>query len=347
MSTQILTGEAIRTTVIEAMEAGLLREETKRGPLQPKDHLWASGWHPCRRNLYLQLTDPAPGFDPTTDGLQRMKRGREREHDLLRQLEDAGHESGLFEIVARSERIEIADRDGVVLITGKVDAFLIPTGGKGLRIPMELKSWPRLGESVEVFEDLDRSPFTRGAGYQLLSYLYGQKNPPPFGLLVLDRAGLPKLIEVPLLPNLERVESFLSDAREAIDARAAGEAPTWYADKAECCRCRFYKKNCFPEIKAEAGVVVFTDEEIITDTARAVALKPSAQEYERLWKRLKETYKGVAQGIAGENFVRGEAKRRVMKAQPAKEAEPERVTEYWQTEIVPMREKAGAPEGLA
>jgi len=143
----------------------------------------------------------------------------------------------------------------------------------------------------------------RGGGYQLLSYLYGAAE--PYGFMLLDRSGLPRLLPVELDRNLDRMEEFLARAERVLDHVEAGTLPDYLLDdSAECRRCAWFGHTCNPPFGANAAQVL-TDPELEADLERREALKDAAREFEALDRDVKNRLRGVESGIAGAFAIHG------------------------------------------
>lgn len=273
-----------------------------RGPMAPHPYVYASAWRACDRRMVYEMTQPGtlPPLPP--DVLAKFRRGDDRERDLLQDLTRIGRGADPpFKVINQQERFELKDHQSRVAIAGKVDARL--EFSRDRRPPLEVKAWsPMMVDRIESFSDLFENPWTRSGGYQLLSYLYGAGE--PYGFLLLDRSGIPRLIPVELEANLDRMEEFLAKAERALDHRIAGTLPDFLDDPAECKRCPWFGAVCQPPLSA-VGATVLTDPELEAMLERWWALKPIGQEFTALDKDLKEQLRGVESGIAGSFQILG------------------------------------------
>ena len=267
----------------------------------PHDHVYASAWRTCDRRMVYELTQPdrAPRFPPEVQA--RILRGQDRERDLTATLIHVGRDSEPpFTVVNQQERYELRDHKGRVAITGKVDARLQLDG---CRPPLEIKSWsPMLVDRIDTFADVFENPWTQSGGYQLLAYLFGSGE--PFGFLLLDRSGLPRLLPVELEPHLDRMEAFLQKAERVLDHVAGGTLPDYLDDPIECRRCPWYGSTCNPPLSADVAQVL-TDPELEAALERREQLKGAAAEYLDLDKQVKQQLRGVESGLAGAFQIRG------------------------------------------
>jgi len=270
-------------------------------PATPHAHVYASAWRNCDRRVVYEMTraDQLPPWP--ADTVARFRRGDDRERDLLADLTRIGRDSEPpFKVIGQQERFELKDHKSRTAIVGKVDARLEIDS---VRAPLEVKAWsPYLVERIETFADLFENPWTQSGGYQLLSYLYGAGE--PFGFLLLDRSGLPRLLPVELEANLDRMEAFLVKAERALDHVQAGTLPDYLDDPSECRRCPWYGHTCNPPLSA-TGVELLTDPELEAQLERREALKAAGEEFNHLDRDLKSRLRGVESGLAGRFQISG------------------------------------------
>ncbi len=303
-----------RATAIErAWEYFIVAEEAKTQHKRP--YVYASAWTPCDRRMVLEMVegDKLPPLPP--EALANMRRGQDRERDLISDLRRIGRNAEpAFEVVGEQERFELKDRKGRVVGVGKVDAQL--HFADGLKAPLECKSWNvNLTARVETFEDLWRSPWTKRGAYQMLAYLYGSNH--EVGFMMLDRNGLPHLLPVELNKHLEEMEEFLGRATAAMDAAELYKVrnaeddsgtlalPDYIRDADECKRCPFFGSVCNPPVSRGEGAAILTDETLHVALERRAELEPAAKEFDSLDGEVKEKLRGVELGLAGNFLVEG------------------------------------------
>jgi hypothetical protein len=251
--------------------------------------------------MALEMLEPDKLPEWSADTLANFRRGRDRERDLLADLTRAGRDSEPpFEVIGREERFELRDHKGRVCIVGKVDAQL--KIGRSSH-PLEVKSWnTNTVARIETFEDLFLNRWTRAGGYQLLAYLLATNE--ACGFLLLDRNGLPLLLEVELEKHLDRIEDFLERAEIALDAKEKG-LPPFIQDASECRYCGFYGGVCNPP-SFSAGAEIVVDEGWIEKLERWHATKEAGEEHEALDKAIKKQFRGTDLAIAGGFLIEGE-----------------------------------------
>lgn len=294
---------------IDALEkawAAHAEQSYYQSPPEPRDYMYASARRRCLRRSVLEATHPEwlPQFDSDTKA--RLLRGNDRERDITVDLNRVGRlcEPG-FIVIGQQERISIKDRKQRTVIKGKIDGQIRWMTGE--RWPFETKSWsPFLMEKIYTFSDLFQNVWTAAGAYQLLSYLYGTNS--PHGLLILDRPGLPRLIEVNLEEHLDAMESFLRDATLAVDHIQAGTVPDYTTDVEECKRCPIFGSSCQPPI-THPGAQIIVNEEWIQKIERWHATLEAGEEHEALDKAIKKKFRGIDMAIAGGFLLEGEWQR--------------------------------------
>jgi hypothetical protein len=299
-------------SLMDAWQADLLRgkkQDRAGAPWRPAN-VYASKRRRCTRAMALDMLHPED--DPFDQAIQfeRMEQGNEAERAIVARLHKIGPFcSPSFQVAEQQHRFETKDRDGIILVTGKMDGRL--RFKDGAAPPFEIKSG-RTYEGCETLEDFDRGPWARAAVDQLLAYLYADnpKNYPngePWGFIFVRRLSrFPQPVRVNLLDHLERVEAFMREARAAVDARhGLGPLPDFIQDPAECRRCPHFGKSCSPPLDYGAGIQVISEPEAITAAEVREKTRAARDEYEAADKYLKERFRGIEAGIVGDFQIRG------------------------------------------
>lgn len=273
------------------------------GPAQPHNYLYASGRRKCLRRSVYECTQPALMPEFPADVKARFLRGEQRENDIRIGMERAGQLSNPhFDFIGSQEAVKIHDRKGRLIISGKIDGKIL-WANRDIW-PCEIKSWnSNTVDRLTTFEDVLNNTWTWSGAHQLLSYLYATSSPK--GLLILDRSGLPKLIEIRLEEHLTEMEAFLKDAETVVDHCEAGTLPDFTTDAAECSRCWAKGLICDPPIGSGEGTQIFTDPEVEQKLLRLLELEPAGEEYEDLEKWFKASFRGVEIGLAGSVVING------------------------------------------
>jgi len=276
--------------------------EKDRRASKPHATVWASSWRACDRRMVYDLVVPDQQLPFDADTLARFQRGNDRESDLFQHLVHIGKTSTpTFAIEGQQQRFEVKGRDGVV-ITGRVDGFLRFKDEKQ-RAPIECKAWhPNVVERIATFEDVFENVWTRGGGYQLLAYLFDSGE--PYGFMLLDRSGLPRLLLVEMSgDHWRRMEAFLAKAERAVEHAKAGTLPDYIDDQAECKRCPFYGHVCQPPLQAKGAVL--TDPELEAALEEWWALRESGKRWRDLDEQVKKQLRGVEAAVAGHFSISG------------------------------------------
>lgn len=253
-----------------------------------RNYFYAGSWRPCLRRMVLEATHPSYFPDFPVDMKARFIRGEQREIDLRQALERVGQLSmPSFTVEGQQERVFLRDRKGRKVISGKKDCAL--RWESRARWSVEFKSWSTyLTDKIFTFSDLLNSPYTQSGCRQLLAYLYAKDE--PYGLLVLDRPGLPRLIPVRLEEHLSLMEGFLVDAELGRDHIEAGTLPDYIEDPGECRRCPVFGSFCQPEL-AYSGASIITEDDILAQIEKHESLDEPRTEYKSLHDEIAEYLK--------------------------------------------------------
>jgi hypothetical protein len=275
---------------------------TRRPPAAHPDRVYASQCRDCERQMVYELTVPerAPMWSPEL--LAKFRFGDDREANVLADLAKIGRDATPpFRVINQQERFTVRDRRGRTALVGKVDAR-VEVGGR--LVPIELKAWsPYVVDRLAVFDDCLDNPWTRAGAFQLLAYMLAAGE--PWGILLLDRSGIPKLLPVELNDaNLERAESFLAKAERVLDHIEAETMPDYLDDPATCRRCAFFGHTCNPPTLTAAPLIL-DDPELETALARRDAIKAVGEEYAHLDRDLKDRLRGVERALVGKFAISG------------------------------------------
>lgn len=271
-------------------------------------HVYASGRRTCVRRMALDMMFPNDDRKPDPDAMERMRRGEERELAIVNRLMHVGQRCDpTFDVIEGQKSFSIVDRDGILLIRGKMDARL--AFGRTVRPIVEVKSGQSFAR-VETIEDLDRSPWTNHALDQILSYLYAESE--PWGTLIIDRPAMPLFLRVNLEDHMERAEGFLRDARTAVDAALGGPLPDFTTKASECRRCPHLGRSCAPPVSYGAGTTVVDDPDLVALAEIREATKEAARQYGHADERLKKELRGVELALMGRFVVEGKWQRKTV-----------------------------------
>jgi len=221
---------------------------------------------------------------------------------------------------------EIKDRQGRIVLRGKLDGFL---KWEGTEIPFEVKSLdPNIFRQVDSVEDFQRWPWARRYPRQMQAYLLANNLEEGFFLLD-DCKGNWKLLPVPL--NYALAEAVLRQCEIAVEAAHTGDLPAYHKDPAICRQCWAFGRVCTPPMEYH-GLVMADDPEFIQQLDRRGELYEAHKEYEGLDRAIKDRTKGKDGLVAGSWLIQGKEVTQERKAQPAK------IVTFWQSKITKIEE---------
>jgi len=264
----------------QEIEARRTEQLSREATIHPRNQPVASDLGPCDRELVLQIVawDQKPPFDPYV--MARLKRGSAIEDIVIRELSSLG-------IYVRVDRkpFELKDRQGRVILRGKVDGFIeqkeeipemsmiplakgeaptVPPKSTTKVYPFEAKSMnPNIFNGVHKIEDL-KGYFAKWP-LQLQSYLFG--NDLEEGLLLIDDCMghwklLPVTLDYKVMEGiLQRCENTMDMVKrvqgvtdfqagtmstQGMDEKIHKILPPYHHDLAVCVRCWARGRVCFP-----------------------------------------------------------------------------------------------------
>lgn len=292
------------------------QRQVERGPSRARDYVYASGRKACVRRMALDLMHPEEESPLTDDALERFERGKEAEHALITRLHRIGPRcTPPFEVAEGQRPFEVRDRDGQLLIRGKVDCRL--SFSRKVRPILEAKS----GQSYarcRTLDDVKAGAWTRSAVDQILAYLLAAEE--EWGILALIKpSGLPLFLPVELYvdDHLERAEAFLRDARAAVDAARGGELPPYFSEVSECRKCPHFGRSCTPPDLSYSGASLIDDPELIEAAEIREKNRAAHKAYEKADELLKAELHGTQLAILGPYEVRGRLQRKTTYEIPA------------------------------
>jgi hypothetical protein len=300
---------------VEAAWTEHLRGEHRQYAL-PRDYVYASGRRSCVRRMVLDMTHPEDEGPPDAARMERFSRGNEREQNIVARLFQIGpRATPPFHVVEGQRPFRVRDRDGLLLISGRIDGRL--AFGHQYRPIFEVTGGDSY-RAVKALPDLDRSPWTSHKLDQLLCYMLAEAE--PHGLLVIERTGnIPLFLPVALEEHLERAEGFLRDARAAVlAAKAEAPLPPWTQDAAECRRCPHLGASCTPpSLSYGPGARVIDDERLVRLAEECEELRPAAKRHDKAWDELRGALRGTELAIIGPYVAHGKWKSRTEYRVPA------------------------------
>ena len=268
----------------------------------PRNNPIASDIGECGREMVLSILHWQDRALPSPDLKARFERGNLVEDTVLRELSSLG-------ISVRVERppFEIRDRNGRLILRGKVDGFV---KWENAEYPMEVKSLDaNVFRQVETVEDFQRWIWASKYPRQLQAYLYANNLEEGFFLLD-DCMGHWKLIPVQLdFAEMEKILQRCERAVESVESIRAGTGeesalPEYHKDPAVCRRCWAFGRVCAPPADYH-GLVMADDPEFEQALDRRGELQTAHKEYESLDKTIKERVKGKDGIVVGAWLIQG------------------------------------------
>jgi hypothetical protein len=254
---------------------------------------YASQIGDCDRQMVYNLTrwQDKPLFDANT--LALFDAGKKEEMNINRMLLELG-----FEILKQQNPIEIKNRAGEIICSGRIDG-MIKKDGKV--IPYEIKSMnDYIFNSIKSADDFDKKPYLRKYTRQLQMYLHGFEI--EGGLFILSNFRQIKII--PIEWQAQACEEILQKLERCWEHYKAGTLPEPIEfDESICGTCPF-KHLCTVEHKYE-GLEIIHDTQLQDKLARLFQLKPLAKEYDQLDAELKAPFKAnpIPQVFIGDQYL--------------------------------------------
>lgn len=227
----------------------------------------------------------------------RFNAGKTWEREAIRELEGLGYEISLSQ-----QPIQIKNRQGELVASGKIDGFItyMDEEGKKHQLPLEIKTMqPNIFDTIKGTEDFEKRPYLRKYPRQLMLYMFGNNKEEGIFLLI-DGLGRWKLL--PLALDYGTCEWLLQRMERVHEAIKKKELPSRIPyDFQICGKCAF-AGICLPDIfNKEAGIIDNPDLE--ADIARHEEIKSVHGEYEQIHEKLKGTFKGIEKVIVGTRFL--------------------------------------------
>lgn len=256
------------------------RLESKRSQYKSNNCI-ASNLGECLRERYHGIVDYDKKPIADTWLQARFEEGNNQERNLLVKLLQMG-----FQVVEGQKRFEILDRNGRVIMTGRIEGKVI---FNAKYYPFEIKSMnPNIYAGIETFEDFAKYNHTAKYPKQLMSYMFSENLDEGFFLLT-DCLGHFKIIPIKL--DYAMMEGEMQNCTLVMDAVEKKTPPPFHTDKAVCRKCWACKTACFPDLDFGDGVQVIDDDELLNNLNRRQELAPMANEFAKLDKEIKDKAK--------------------------------------------------------
>jgi CRISPR/Cas system-associated exonuclease Cas4 (RecB family) len=251
-----------------------------------------SDLHECGRYLTYSVLDSDKRPLPSPELKARFEVGDLWEREIVRDLQGMG-----FKFILSQQPVEIKDKNGNVLASGRVDGFIEEDKKK---FPVEIKTQHvAIFERIKTVDDFMKKPWLRRQLYQLQLYLYG--NSLEEGIFITtDCLGRWKILPVYLDYGLcEQLLQRIEKAYALIRKKEYGERIAY--DQSQCGKCPF-SSICLQDIlNVETNLLDSPEWE--SKLERHEELKPLAAEYDDIHENIKESFKGKPKSIVGGKWL--------------------------------------------
>jgi CRISPR/Cas system-associated exonuclease Cas4 (RecB family) len=222
----------------------------------------------------------------------RFEAGKEFEKLVVRELLEMG-----FQFEQSQMPVQIKNRSGEIIATGKIDGFI---KWEGIKIPVEIKSMhPQIFQSIKSADDFRKKPWLRRYTKQLMMYMFG--NSCEWGLFIVgDLLGHWKML--PLALDYGEAESILQRLERVHESIKAKRYPDRIVyDQSICGKCPF-SAICLQDVIQEEAAIVDSPE-LEAQLERHEELKPLAGEFKELHDNIKDSFKGKLKTIVGARWL--------------------------------------------
>lgn len=255
-------------------------------------NFYASNIPDCKRQMVYSILDWDKKDTPDDGLLSLFEAGKKEENNIIKMLLDLG-----FEVINQQNPINIKNRKGEIICTGRIDGKIVY---KGLKIPYEIKSMNDYSfQQLNTIEDFEKSPLHRKYIKQLQLYLIG--NEIEVGMFIISNFRQIKLIPVYLDYGLcEQITQQLESAWEFVKQKKYPDPITYNPKICDWCPWEFL---CTKQVTNKPAELI-NNKELEELLERRFELEQSAKEYKELDERIKAPFKknGVLNAIIGTKF---------------------------------------------
>lgn len=267
-------------------------ELSKKIERWPRKNLILSDISDCERQMVYGVSHwkEKQLFDENT--IARLEVGNQQERQIVNELLAMG-----FKVMLSQMPVEIWGKGHILLATGRIDGKI---DFEGLKVPFEIKSMaPNIFNQVKDIEDFQRKPWLRKYVRQLMMYLFG--NNAEQGIFICtDCLGHWKLFVLNLdYGECEAILQRLERAATHIKAETLPDRIVY--DSSICEKCSF-SHICLADVINKPAEMIDSPE-VMEAVDRHEELKPVASEYEKLHKKLKESFKNVEKAFIGGKYL--------------------------------------------
>ena len=255
-------------------------------------NFYASNIPDCKRQMVYSILDWDKKDTPDDGLLSLFEAGKKEENNIIKMLLDLG-----FEVINQQNPINIKNRKGEIICTGRIDGKIVY---KGLKIPYEIKSMNDYSfQQLNTIEDFEKSPLHRKYIKQLQLYLIG--NEIEVGMFIISNFRQIKLIPVYLDYGLcEQITQQLESAWEFVKQKKYPDPITYNPKICDWCPWEFL---CTKQVTNKPAELI-NNKELEELLERRFELEQSAKEFKEIDERIKAPFKknGVLNAIIGTKF---------------------------------------------
>lgn len=252
-------------------------------------NFYASNIPDCKRQMVYSILDWDKKDTPDDGLLSLFEAGKKEENNIIKMLLDLG-----FEVINQQNPINIKNRKGEIICTGRIDGKIVY---KGLKIPYEIKSMNDYSfQQLNTIEDFEKSPLHRKYIKQLQLYLIG--NEIEVGMFIISNFRQIKLIPVYLDYGLcEKITQQLESAWEFVKQKKYPDPIAYNPKICDWCPWEFL---CTKQVTNKPAEFI-QNKELEDLLNRRAELEPSAKEYKEIDERIKAPFKknGVLNVVVG------------------------------------------------
>lgn len=266
-----------------------LRSNNKRWI--PKN-FYASSIPECDRQLVHSILD-WDKRELADDGLLALfESGKKEENNIIKMLLDLG-----FEVVQQQNPIEIKNRKGETICSGRIDGKIIYNG---VAIPYEIKSMQDYSfQQLNTIDDFQNSPLHRKYIKQLQLYMYG--NNIEVGMFIISNFRQIKVI--PVYIDYGLCEQILQQLERAWEYVKKKEYPKPISYNPKICDWCPFELLCTKMTENKPAEFI-DNKELEAKIDRRFQLEAAAKEYKELDEQIKAPFKknGVLNAIIGTKY---------------------------------------------
>lgn len=275
---------------VAAIRENVLAAKEKKIAIRPQHKLRASGFHPCDRKMYYDITNWKDAAPHTAETQCLFDFGGTVEKAAIEQLEEAGYEVG-------GQQVGFEQKVANGVITGHIDGWI---SGRELGehpLPLEIKGYTFQAERIHSWRDMLDAPqaWLRSVPCQLQMYLLQASE--ARGVLVMFDKKSATPFPLPTELDLEFAEGLLKRAEDIYEHLELEIEPDRMPYEAAVCGGCPFAHVCQPlqSVEVAAGGEVF-DEAHEEHMRVFIETQDAAKQNTAAEKALKAFGKGLGDG---------------------------------------------------